>query len=336
MSIHVENNDNLVAVTGATGFLGAYIVRDLLEQNYRVLAFVRDPNNQEKLKTLKSFDPTGSKLTFTGGDLETIDYEKELKNVNYVIHTASPFKYSSPDPWGEIINPAINGTLGVLKAASKISTIKKVIVTSSGLAVYDIGTKKPEINDDDWSNVQDPINQPYPYSKVAAEKKAWEYIKENNENPSTNHFKLVVINPSYILGPALSPLVNASVATIVRHLTLAEKPRNVAIGVVDVRDVSRSHLIALENDDANDQRLLVSAKVVTFKNVSDSIVQLFPQFKFNTNTLNNEDPEPFIFNLKSTKLDKLNFGQFIPFDETLKTMTKHLLDLKIINPELKN
>ncbi|KAN0035918.1 hypothetical protein ACTA71_005211 [Dictyostelium dimigraforme] len=333
--ISIENNDNLVAVTGATGYLGTYIVRDLLEKNYNVLAFVRDPKNEEKLKTLKSFDSTGSKLSFTGGDLETIDYEKELKNVSYVIHTATPFKYSSPDPWGEVINPAINGTLGVLKAASKISTIKKVIVTSSGLAVYDIGTKKPESNDDDWSNPQDPINQPYPYSKVAAEKKAWEYLKENNENPNSNHFKLVVINPTYILGPALSPVVNESVGTIVRHLTLAEKPRNVAIGVVDVRDVSKAHLIALENDNADDQRLLVCEKVATFKDITNTIIQLFPQYKFNTNTLV-DGPEPFIFKLKSNKLDKLNFGQLIPFEETLKSMVLHLLDLQIVKPDLKN
>ncbi|KAK5578101.1 hypothetical protein RB653_003054 [Dictyostelium firmibasis] len=329
-----KNNNNLVAVTGATGYLGAYIVRDLLEKNYRVLAFVRDTKDEEKLKTLKSFDPTGSKLSFTGGDLETIDYEKELKDVNYIVHTASPFKYTSQDSWKEIINPAINGTLGVLKAASKILTIKKVIVTSSGLAVYDFNNNKQVFNDDDWSNPQDPINQPYPYSKVAAEKKAWEFFKENNEKTDTNHFKLVVINPSYILGPALSPLINSSVGTIIRQLTLAEKPRNIAIGVVDVRDVSRAHLIALENEYADDKRILVNNKVVQFKDIANTIVEIFSQYKFNTNTLI-EGSEPLIFTLKSNKLDKLNFGEFIPFEETIKNMIQHLLDLQLIKLEFK-
>ncbi|KAN0023306.1 hypothetical protein ACTFIU_011476 [Dictyostelium citrinum] len=330
----VTNNSQTVAVTGATGFVGTYVVRDLLAKNYKVLALVRDPNNQEKLKTLKSFDDlTNPRLSFSGGELENVDYDTVLNGVDYVIHTASPFIYTAEDVQKEIINPAINGTVAVLKAASKIKSIKKVIVTSSGLAVVDLtNTEKNEFNDDDWASP--PISNPYAYSKVEAEKAAWEFMKENEKDESTNHFKLVVMNPTFILGPALSTLINSSVGSIIKQLFNAMPPPPISIGIINVQDVSTAHILALESEKADNKRITINESVVPFKKFIEVAMKQFPQFKYNTN-IPNLPEEPHSYKLRSNRLiDELGFKSFIPLDETIKTMIEHLLSNGLIKPEL--
>ncbi|EGC36777.1 hypothetical protein DICPUDRAFT_94241 [Dictyostelium purpureum] len=326
----------LIAVTGATGFLGHYIVRDLLNKGYRVLALVRDPKNEEKLKSLKYFNQSGddSRLFFDGGDLEKVDYGKLFEGVDGVIHTASPFIYSSEDADRDIILPAINGTLRVLEAAAKNPTVGKVVITSSGLAVYNAfgGEIKSEYSDDDWANP--PKSTPYPYSKVAAEKAAWEFIEKNNQDPTTNHFNLSVINPGFFIGPnaGISTTLNTSVNLIIQQLFNASPIRQVAVAFVNVQDVSNAHIFALENEGANNKRMLNVHRVINFKDMALTAMKLFPEFKYNASPIP-EDSN--IFKLEPKRLNSLGFTDYISLDETIKTMIQQLLDTKAINPEKK-
>lgn len=201
------------------------------------------------------------------------------------------------------------------------------------MAVVDFtNTEKTEYNDDDWASP--PISNPYAYSKVEAEKAAWEFVKENEKDESANHFKLVVMNPTFILGAALSTLINSSVGVIIKQLFEAVPPPPISIGIVNVQDVSTAHILALESENADNKRITINQSVVTFKNFIEVAMKQFPQFKYNTNIVNLPE-EPHSYSLRSNRLiDELGFKSFVSLEETIKTMIEHLLSNGLIKPEL--
>jgi dihydroflavonol-4-reductase len=202
-----DPNNTRVLVTGASGYLGIHCVKQLLEAGYIVRGTVRSLNNSKKVEPLRSLPFASERLELVVADLEKADtWPAALQDCTYILHTASPFPVN-PDE--SIIKTAVDGTLNVLSAATKVLSIKKIVLTSSCVAIMeghnDAGTKV--FNENDWSIVT-PSTNPYYRSKVAAEQAAWNFIKNFGSND--NKYELTVINPSFIIGPQLSDIEGTS------------------------------------------------------------------------------------------------------------------------------
>eukprot|EP01133_Synstelium_polycarpum_P016870 gene16870-20059_t len=259
--------DKLVAVTGASGYIASHIIQVLIDRGFRVRACVRDPLNQDKLEFLRSI---GGAIEIVGGDLETADYASCFASCYAVIHTATPYIHTCANPLDDMVRPAVNGTLRVLEACALIDSIKHVVVTSSGGAV--INTLNPKLipkevyNDDDWNTESTIDTTPYFYSKVQAEKAAWDFYQKNNLNPSSNHFKLSVCLPTFVIGPPLNSTLNTSLKLLINLFCRQQAPFMTRGGFVDVRDVALAHVLVLEAGSVSDgQRYILAGHVGQWK-----------------------------------------------------------------------
>ena len=166
-----------VLVTGVTGFIGAEVAKRLLEEGYRVRGTTRDPDEHAKRATFPAFPEPTDRLELVGADLlDPSSIEKALTGCEYVMHVASPYVLNVQDVNRDLIEPAVNGTTSVLEAASKSPGVKRVILTSSLVAMMGNEDEKP-ITEEDWNTNASPTNNPYAYSKVRAERAAWQFME---------------------------------------------------------------------------------------------------------------------------------------------------------------
>ncbi|TNE54771.1 MAG: NAD-dependent epimerase/dehydratase family protein [Bacteroidetes bacterium] len=238
-----------VLVTGANGYVASWLVKRLLDEGLTVHAAVRNPNNDQKIGHLKEAAANSKgQIKFFAADLLTPgSYQEAMEGCELVFHTASPFKTDVKNPQKELIEPAEQGTENVLKSAKEVSSVKRVVVTSSCAAIYTdaIDTVRApggQLTEEVWNTTASLEYQPYSYSKTLAEKKAWEIAK------SQDRWDLVTINPCLILGPALNPQNTTSESvSILKMLGGGEMKMGapkMGIGMVDVRDVAEAHFRA--------------------------------------------------------------------------------------------
>lgn len=244
-----------ILVTGVTGFLGSHVAAQLLEKGYKVRGTVRDLKNPKKIEPLSKL-PRRENLELVEADLlkpETID--AAVKDCTLVMHVASPFPANIPKNEQMVIKPAVEGTLSVLKACTKYH-VKKVVITSSEAAIMSLGKNpKKDLTEEDWADIR--TIPPYNKSKTLAEKAAWEYY---GQQPKESRFEMATINPGLILGPAMVSTDFTS-GEIIKQLLMGEAfamPR-VQFGIVDVRDVARSHVLAMENPKSDGQRYICNS-----------------------------------------------------------------------------
>lgn len=162
-----------------------------------------------------------------------------------------------------------------MNACKKSSTVKRVVLTSSIVAVQQSKNRNAEFTEEDWNTTVNKKHEPYDYSKFHAEKKAWEFMEENQDLK----FDLVVINPGVILGPSYSPNLSTSV-NLVKRMVVGDVPGipKWSIPLVDVRDVAKIHLLAMVNPKAKGRYLAVS-KTLWMKEVADILGKEFPKSK---------------------------------------------------------
>lgn len=249
-----------VAVTGATGFIAAHVVTQLLDRGYVVHATLRD-NTPSRVAHLTSHPAASSNLRLFEAHLQAdASFEPAFADCDAVVHVASPFTLHAADPLRDVVNPAVDGTRNVLRAAASVGGVRKVVVTSSFAAVQ---CSKARRDDDfvhtetDWNDEASLKSSPYAYSKLVAERAAWEFLADSDhehdgtqpEKKKDKPFDLVVINPVAVFGPALS----ASGARCESLQTLVDVVNgkyfgilDVSFAIVDVRDVARAHVLALE------------------------------------------------------------------------------------------
>jgi nucleoside-diphosphate-sugar epimerase len=252
--------ENTILVTGGTGYIGAWVTKKLLDKGYTVRLTVRDKSRTDKYDYLQEIsDKSNGKLELWEADLlKNGSFDKAAKGADAIIHMASPFTLRFKNPIKELIEPAVNGTKNVLEAANKSETVKRVVLTSSVAAVHgDNADMKDleidEFNEEHFNYSSSPKHQPYSYSKVAAEKKAWEI------HDAQNSWKMVIINPSFVMGPSLSKTSDSESISFMKDM-LAGKFRSGApslqFGFVDVRDVAEAHILALENEKTQGRHIL--------------------------------------------------------------------------------
>lgn len=234
---------SLVCVTGATGFVGAYVVRELLARGYRVRAAVRDPKARNKAAHLLALAGAADRLELVAGDLERAgSFDEAIAGVDAVIHTASAVALAAKDPQREIVDVAVNGTRHVLAAALKQKTVKRVVLTSSIAAV--VGDNLPKsyvFAEGDWNDTATTQNDAYAASKVQAEREARRMLADSE-------IELVAILPGLVLGPLMAEQHLRTSPAVLFEIMKGKWPGvpNLHFQVVDVRDVAKAHLAALE------------------------------------------------------------------------------------------
>jgi nucleoside-diphosphate-sugar epimerase len=248
-----------ILVTGGNGYLGSWIVKLLLAEGHTVNTTVRNLRDKSHNEHLDHAANKPGRLTIFEADLIAEgSYDKAMAGCEIVIHSASPFAIKGiEDAQKELIDPAVNGTKNVLGAVDRTPSVKRVVLTSSVAAIYgdatDLRKRHAAFSEEDWNTTSTETYQPYPYSKTLAEREAWRIAR------AQTRWDLVVLNPSFILGPALNPNASGVSQTIMRNFgdgTFKNGMVDAWYGFVDVRDAAQAHLNAAFDSRANGRYIL--------------------------------------------------------------------------------
>lgn len=266
-----------VLVTGASGFLAQHVILKLLARGYEVRGTLRSLKRADEVRSvLSKYDARAKDIELVEADLSSdAGWAEAVKDCTYVQHVASPFPAVHPKDEMELIRPARDGALRVLKAA-KAAGVKRVVMTSSMAAIaYGHGDKRAEISDETmWSNPEGPDNTPYTKSKTIAERAAWDYV-----NGEGKGLELATINPTGIMGPALSKDVSTSLEIPIRLMN-GKTPGIPRLGfsLVDVRDVAECQVKAMEVPEAAGQRFLATEGFMWFTEAAAVLRKKFPAY----------------------------------------------------------
>ena len=253
-----SNREKLVLVTGGTGFVGVHCILQLLKAGYPVRTTLRSLDRKNEIIEMLKYGGVDSfgNLSFVETDLsKDTNWDEAVKDCEYVLHVASPISLTIPKDENEMIAPAVEGTLRVLKAARNAG-VKRVVITSSFGAVGYSHTETDQlITEDSWTNPNEKGLSAYIKSKTLAEKAAWDFITREG-----GALELSVVNPVGIFGPTLSANLSGGLEIIKKLLDGSMKAvPQINFGIVDVRDVADLHLRAMTNPNANGQRFLALA-----------------------------------------------------------------------------
>ena len=252
-------SENRVLVTGGSGFVAGHCIVQLLEKGYEVRTTVRSLAKEAGVREVLATAGIASDapLSFVTADLTSDDgWNAAVEGCTYVLHVASPFPLDVPKHEDDLIIPARDGTLRVLRA-SRDAGVARVVMTSSFAAVgYGQDDKHRVFTEEDWTNVDGPGIEPYVKSKTVAERAAWDFIAREG-----GALQLVVINPVGIFGPVLGDDFASSVE-IVRRIVDGAIPGypKFSMQAVDVRDVATAHILAMLAPEANGQRFLATSE----------------------------------------------------------------------------
>jgi nucleoside-diphosphate-sugar epimerase len=242
-----------VLVTGGSGYVGTHLAAALLRAGQPVRAVVRSADREAEVRTAVrrgGADDTG--LEIAVADLTADDgWDAAVAGCAEIHHVATPFPAVPPADPEELIVPARDGTLRVLRAARDAGA-RRVVLTSSFAAIGYSPKPVAEFTEDDWTDPDTPGLAPYPRSKAIAERAAWDFDKGGTE--------LAVVNPTFILGPGLIPGARSSLLLIKGMLdgTMPVVPRQ-RFGVADVRDVVDLHIRVMAAPEAAGRRFLALA-----------------------------------------------------------------------------
>ena len=268
-----------VLVTGATGYIASWVIQKLLEQGHTVHATVRDLNKTASFAHLEKIaQELNANLKFFKANLLDEDsFDEAMQGCEVVIHMASPFLVTNfKDPIADLVDPAVKGTINVLNSVNRTESVKRVVVTSSiastyGDAVEILKTENNAFDESHWNTTSSPDHQPYYYSKVAAERKAWQMQK------AQSRWDLVCVNPALVIGPSLTPMTKSGSVEVLQQfgsgVTRFGVPK-LWSALVDVRDVAEAHLTAAFKSDAKG-RYIISAKSLTLLEMGQTLAQYF-------------------------------------------------------------
>ena len=267
-----------VMVTGATGYVAGWIVKRLLDEGLTVHAPVRDHKSAEKLQHLNKIagNAPGEIIFYEADLLAEGSYAGAMAGCQIVFHTASPFKLDVADPQKELVEPAQLGTRNVLEEVNRTSSVKRVVLTSSCAAIYgdnaDLkATPKGIFTEEIWNTSSSLEHQPYSYSKTVAEKEAWKI------NRKQTRWDLVVINPSFVVGPGINPHATSESFKLVKQFgdgSMKSGAPRIGFGVVDVRDLAEAHFRAAFTPEAQG-RYVISGHNTDTIGMAEALIDKF-------------------------------------------------------------
>ncbi|KAK6119770.1 hypothetical protein DH2020_046492 [Rehmannia glutinosa] len=302
-----------VCVTGASGYIASWLVKFLLLRGYTVKASVRDPNDPKKTQHLLELDGAKERLHLVKADLlEEGSFDAVIDGCDGVFHTASPFFNATNDPQADLIDPALKGTMNVLRSCAKTPSVKRVVLTSSIVATFANGKPRtPEVVvDETWWSDPEFCRQ----IQTLAEDAAWKFVREKG-------IDMVAINPAMVIGPLLQPTLNTSSATILNLINGAETYPNFTVGWVNVKDVANAHILAFENPSANGRYCVVES-VTHYSETVKILHELYPTLQLPEKCA---DDKPFMSTYQVSKERAKSLGvEFTPFKESLKETVESL------------
>ena len=248
----------LVLVTGGSGFIASHCILQLLDAGYRVRATLRSLKREEDVRAaLKAGGAKiGEALSFAAADLMSdAGWPEAAADCSFVLHVASPFPAGIPRRENDLILPARDGALRVLRAA-RVAGVRRVVLTSSFAAIgYGHPPSDRPFNEESWTDPNLGSLSAYVKSKTIAERAAWDFIAREGGS-----LQLAVVNPVAVFGPVLGPDYSASIQIVQRLMdgTIPGCPR-LSLNIVDVRDVADLHLRAMTHPKANGERFLAAA-----------------------------------------------------------------------------
>jgi nucleoside-diphosphate-sugar epimerase len=323
-----------VCVTGASGYIASWIVKYLLEDGFTVHATVRNPDNAKSVAHLKKAaeGATGTLTLFAADLLQPGSFKPAIEGCELVIHTASPFIIKGfKDAQTALVKPAVEGTENVLRSCNEVSTVKRVVLTSSVASIFGDNIEIEEtpngiFTEQDWNNTSSITHQPYSFSKVAAERKAWQIHDQQPKH--AKQWDLVTINPSLVLGPALTRQTQSTSISVMQDLGSGKQLTGVPdleFGLVDVREVARAHIQAGFIPKA-EGRYIVSEGTYSLLTMAEILKKRFPKYPLPRTLL----PKALVWLVGpiaagvSRRFVKLNVGYSIGFDNA---RSRHTLQL---------
>jgi len=292
-----------ILITGASGFLATHVIAKALEAGYSVRGTVRSLEKGDAIR--RRYSHLGDKFDIVVvSDLVTGNLTEALNGISAVIHVASPFTGVVHDPKKDMLDPAIEGTLNVVRSTHNAG-IKRIIITSSLVAVFDLDLggawRDYTYTANDWNPAtyeqaikgDKPGIWVYCASKKLAERAAFDFAKEHPE------LKITTINPSFIFGPpeqstSSNDALNTSskaIYDLISGETKTLPPDGLPL-FVDVRDVAQAHILALQSDSVVGKRVLVSGGPYTLYDIVQLIAEKRPELKSRLPSLEGAKPDP--------------------------------------------
>lgn len=244
-----------VLVTGGSGYIGGFIIRQLIEEGWEVNTTIRSLAREKQVRETLAVD--NARLQFFAADLmDDAGWAEAMAGCSHLVHVASPIPDASPKEEDELIVPAREGALRALKFA-KQAGVERVVLTSSMAAIaYGVDRGEHIFDESRWTDLGHPDLYPYVKSKTIAERAARDWMAEHGGD-----MEFCTINPSMVLGPILSPDFSTSIEAVKKMMD-GSFPGAPDLGfcVVDVRDIADIHVKALTAPDMDGERFLAAGK----------------------------------------------------------------------------
>lgn len=338
----------ITLITGATGFIAGHCIEQLLQDGHKVIGTIRSQEKGARLaaafpEAIKSGQLVFETVSDVRSEAEFTALFKKHQDIQYVLHTASPFHFNVEDPVKDMLEPALTGTLTVLKTAKEHAPkVEKFVITSSFAAMMnwnEVGDDNAVVTEESWNPVtweqaaeKGNVVLTYLASKKFAEKAAWDFIKA--ESPA---FSLTTVNPAYVFGPGIAidaKALNTSNEVIVQGALStkpgAPAPEGPAQMWVDVRDVAKAHISAISKD-LDNQRLMLCVSKFCNQELLDIINKDVPALKGKIatgepGTAAQVNKAGFQFNNDKTR--KLLNYNWIPLDKSVVDFTNQWLSFQ--------
>lgn len=269
-------NDATVLVTGGSGFLAGHCIARLVRDGYRVRFTVRSVEKaREAQRSIAAAGAPTDSLTFAVADLTAdANWAEAMAGCDYVLHVASLLPDAVARNPGDVVTPARDAVLRVLRAA-RAAGVRRLVLTSSFAAIgygYPKNTTRA-FTEQDWTNVDSLSVGPYVRSKTLTERAAWDYVEQHGAEREGGGMELAVVNPVGIFGPVLGPRPHGSVG-IIKAMLEGDLPKTPRLwtSVVDVRDVADLQVRAMTSPKAAGERFLAAAgDAVSFRHIAQTL-----------------------------------------------------------------
>ncbi len=260
-----------ILVTGGTSYIGKHCIAQLIEKGYNVRTTIRDISRSSEVKSdLEKYLEKEISLDIFEADLLKDDgWNDAIKGCEAIIHIAGPFPVGFEGGEKELTGPHEDGAMRVFKLA-KENGIKRIILTSSIASIWmdsTIDDTVRYIDENNWTNLSDTNLDAYTKGKALKEKAAWDFVAKDDS------IKLTTILPSIVFGPGIGSPVRRGSLELFLMLIKNEMPvaPPLKVGVVDVRDVAKMHIAALENDDSIGKRMILAENTYWMKEICTMI-----------------------------------------------------------------
>lgn len=325
-----------VIVSGANGYIAQHVVKQLIENNYKVVGTVRSASKGDQLKKdVNSANFSYEVVEEIGAEGAFDQVLKNHQDATVFLHTASPVDFAPNEFEKKTLLPAINGTKNVLSAIKAHGPqIERLVITSSVAAVIDVNAKGLTTYDEtawntiSWEQSLTDSRHAYFGSKTFAERAAWDFVKSEKPN-----FVLSTVNPVFVLGPQaydLSVKETLNITAEAINALLKLKPDSeipsTAAKFIDVRDIARAHLLAFQKENTKNERLIVSNGSFTSQTGLNVIREHFPQLrdKLPVGNKDDEGTDKILYDFNNEKTKKILGFEFIDFKTTTIDAVKQI------------